>query len=744
MHKNFGGEKILKVSLIALTFICAVWTFVYSTKPISKSYQLGGDVEGTSASTTYNLGVLVLKYFPLTADGQNIDINVTGDVGEPYQEIRQKTISITNNLLSDLPSATKYLGHSNSNATPSITYNVVSAFEYTQAVPMLTDGSKKPDYYKIMADHNICDLVNNQNVREVWLWAYQGPGPKLNISESKMSGPNGDISNSERENNMPVCNYTYRVYTYNYQRGTAEAIHSWGHQMEAEIAAVDSSLFALFQGVPHPQVLNVNGRCGSVHNPPNSRNEYDYQNSIPQNSDCLNWNPDSIGSLTPISCELWGCQNIDDRNNSQRNYIIWNWQNLPGLNNTKTYQGKALRNWWDVHGDFDNVMSKERSLLIGVTNQQPPAPTSNIDITDDFDRANSTTTLGSTTTGQTWTYPRGIWGISSNSAYSADGCPAPGFAVVESGTPYGDVQVTIPVNNQDARIVFRYVDINNYFLAEHVGDGRYVIKKVINGASTTISQTEAALAANGDVVKINLDGGTIKLYINSVLKITLSDFSLFGTKHGLANWCNAALRFDNFSVKYVAAVQPTPTPTPTITPTPTPTPTSTPTPTPTITPTPTPTPVPTTSVNLITNSGFELDADQNGRPDSWSSNSAFTRSSTLKYAGAYSGVHQSSSNISYSVTQSVSVKAGNSYSFSARTNIPTTTDSFTYRYQIKWLGSRNKTISTVTIDTITASTTDWKQSIATVVAPTGAIQAQIIMNASSLKGPIYVDEISLK
>ena len=107
-------------------------------------------------------------------------------------------------------------------------------------------------------------------------------------------------------------------------------------------------------------------------------------------------------------------------------------------------------------------------------------------------------------------------------------------------------------------------------------------------------------------------------------------------------------------------------------------------------------------------------------------------------------MHKSSSNISYSVSQSVSVKAGNSYSFSARTNIPTTTDSFTYRYQIKWLGSRNKTLSTVTVDTLTASTTDWKQSIATVVAPTGAVQAQIIMNASSLKGPIYVDEISLK
>lgn len=35
-------------------------------------------------NTSYNLGVLVIKYFPLTANGQNIDISVTGDIGDPY------------------------------------------------------------------------------------------------------------------------------------------------------------------------------------------------------------------------------------------------------------------------------------------------------------------------------------------------------------------------------------------------------------------------------------------------------------------------------------------------------------------------------------------------------------------------------------------------------------------------------------------------------------------------------------
>src|SRR3989344_5958112 len=62
-----------------------------------------------STNTSYNLGVLVIKYFPLTSNGQNIDIGVTGDVGDDYTTIRQRTIDITNNLQADLGKASSYL-----------------------------------------------------------------------------------------------------------------------------------------------------------------------------------------------------------------------------------------------------------------------------------------------------------------------------------------------------------------------------------------------------------------------------------------------------------------------------------------------------------------------------------------------------------------------------------------------------------------------------------------------------------
>ncbi len=329
----------------------------------------------TTTNTTYNMGVLVIKYFPLAANGTDIDIAVTGDVGQPYNVIKQKTDTITQNLINLIPKSTKYLGYSNPNAPASIKLKVVDTKEYTQAVPMLIDGSRKPNYYKIMSDHNICNYVDNQNVREVFLWAYQGPVhpetrnlPYLNISESKMSGPFGDISNSYREDNMPKCQNTYRVYTFNYGRGTGEALHSWGHQIEAEIEALNYYwLRTAFQGPNYPQTLNVTGRCGSIHNPPNARFEYDYANLTPQNSDCLNWAPVGIGSLSPISCENWGCKNISDGNDPQTNYLVWNMQNLPGAGNTKKFDRLSFRNFWDIHGDFDNVRRSDFTIYMPIT-----------------------------------------------------------------------------------------------------------------------------------------------------------------------------------------------------------------------------------------------------------------------------------------------------------------------------------------------------------------------------------------
>ena len=314
---------------------------------------------------SYDMSVLVIKYFPLTADGKNIDIAITGDVGEPYPLIRQRTIDITDTLAVSLGRATSYLGYKDPNAQPALRYLVVDTQEHTEAFPLKPGTTATPDYGRVLLEHDICDYVNMQGVQEVWAFAYQGPGPQLAISESKMSGPFGDISNSYRLNDMPLCAHTYRVYTFNYGRGTAEALESWGHQMEAELDAVNHDFFRnIFQGPNYPEKLGVPGRCGSVHNPPNAEFEYNRDNGVQHESDCLDWSPDGLGSLSLISCENWGCDYSSDADNPPLNYMVWNWQNLPGRGNAKTYQGQRLRNFWDIHGNFDGIMSSDRTIFV--------------------------------------------------------------------------------------------------------------------------------------------------------------------------------------------------------------------------------------------------------------------------------------------------------------------------------------------------------------------------------------------
>jgi hypothetical protein len=73
-------------------------------------------------------------------------------------------------------------------------------------------------------------------------------------------------------------------------------------------------------------------------------------------------------------------------------------------------------------------------------------------------------------------------------------------------------------------------------------------------------------------------------------------------------------------------------------------------------------------------------------------------------------------------------------------NIPPTSDAFTFKLQVQWRNAANAVISTQLVKTYTGATSGWDEAAATaLVAPTGAVKAQVHMNVSSLNGDIYVD-----
>ncbi len=298
----------------------------------------------------FTIPTLIVSYFPVKA-GQ-IDRAVTGDVTGPLEQIRRHTVAAVRRVVEALETGSIYHGYKDPTAQPSLRYQIVDTLEFLEPLPTWPKpGHRAPmtDYNAIMRRINIQHWVEQRGVKEVWLWGYHGG--VIDLWESNMAGPHGDISNSDRDpHDLPALGQTYTVYHYNYGRGPSEAVEDHMHQIEAVLRHVDPQLFwDKFVGKPGE------GRCGWAHYPPNGRRDYDWANPGYVWTDIEDWRPDGSGQKQRLNCQRW-------RGDSLTWFIYW-LQNLPGRNHGLTYRGRLLTNWWTFIGDFDRAMAKGLGLV---------------------------------------------------------------------------------------------------------------------------------------------------------------------------------------------------------------------------------------------------------------------------------------------------------------------------------------------------------------------------------------------
>lgn len=366
-----------------------------ATLVLSLTAQVVGPVSASAANSAQPpraIDVIELEYYPLTADKQNIDQTVTVETGEPYGEIKQRVRDLSAGLETALEDGSKYRGYADKTAVPYLDFVRHGSTVYETSVPVKphTGGCGTPerpgqcdwtaDYASMMRNIDICKLVDENGIDEVWLWSYHyffSLG-----AESVMSGPHGDISNSWRDSNLPVCKHTYLLYDYNYTRGVAEAMENHGHQIEAEIDHLSikelgsTDLFRQkFQGVPYggpyPADTGASQGCGSVHNPPNARWEYDRVNDGSVMSNCEEWWKEADGKTAAISCAAWWnlspCNSINwSRVSTADSGWIKRWmQSLPGYGNNIIWRGTHISNWWDIYANWDVAYESGRAILTG-------------------------------------------------------------------------------------------------------------------------------------------------------------------------------------------------------------------------------------------------------------------------------------------------------------------------------------------------------------------------------------------
>lgn len=301
------------------------------------------------SAAAYTVPVLLVHYFP--AVNGRIERKLTGDVDASLESIRQHTAATTQRVLSALEQGSRYHGYKDPPAPPSLHYAILDSIEYLDPLPTWPKpGHRAPmtDYNAIMTRIDAQRWVEQLGVKEIWIWGYHGG--VVDLWESNMAGPWGDISNSDRDlHDLPLFHKTYTVYHYNYQRGPSEAVEDHMHQIEAVLRQLDPVLFwNKFVGKPGE------GRCGWAHFPPNGERDYDWRNPKLVWTDIEDWRPDGSGQKVRINSDRW--------NRDSLQWFIYWMQNLPGKDNGLNDQGRPLTNWWRFIGDFDAAMQAHAGL----------------------------------------------------------------------------------------------------------------------------------------------------------------------------------------------------------------------------------------------------------------------------------------------------------------------------------------------------------------------------------------------
>lgn len=149
--------------------------------------------------------------------------------------------------------------------------------------------------------------------------------------------------------------------------------------------------------------------------------------------------------------------------------------------------------------------------------------------------------------------------------------------------------------------------------------------------------------------------------------------------------------------------------------------------------------------NLLANPGFELDRDHDRRPDGWRVATTFTRSPATARKGAFAGRHATAVNAASRTSQQVRyVVGGSGYRFAGWISIPATGDRFGYRVRVRWLSASGMTLRTDQVVTRHRATRGWVAVSKLLTSPGGARRAKVQLAATSLRGSVYVDGLTLR
>lgn len=223
-------------------------------------------------------------------------------------------------------------------------------------------------------------------------------------------------------------------------------------------------------------------------------------------------------------------------------YGLFNLQYFPGLN-------------WDEEGQaiFNNGCQPVEEISCLLEDQDAI-------IIDTFSRDDSAT-LGSTesdngATPTPWITVEGDWEIINEEAVRTGGGNNRVMTVVDSGVSDAAVEVVLSnvpnaVNQAGVGLVFRYTDTSNFWYLHADPTRWYSLEKYEAGVHVQVA-TAPVVPADGDTIRVLLDGPFISIYVNGELYASVNDsFNEDAEMHGLKGtyWADETdASYDNFII----------------------------------------------------------------------------------------------------------------------------------------------------------------------------------------------------
>ncbi len=310
-----------------------------------------------SATAALNKKVYLLVYNPILSNGQDFDTYM----GWPLYP----------SLVDGIISSFKTASHGKLQYKVTYTYLVndqwpvkIDGFRYSEPEYLTAYQNGTPhepndvDYDAILGDprFDICGKLNRGEMDELWIYA----GPYDGFYESRLVGPGGYAYNSPPMTNSFGCNKLLPIMGLNFERGVAEALHSFGHRTEATMVEVYGSWeqnrtahnwerYTLVKALSPS--YSYSG-CGNIHYPPNGVTDYDYGNpgtTLTNCNDFLNYpnlsNPQTVAK--PVTCMTWSCDH--------EAYLMYWYSHLPYQ--TGCTNDAIANNWWLYFSDVNLSLS---------------------------------------------------------------------------------------------------------------------------------------------------------------------------------------------------------------------------------------------------------------------------------------------------------------------------------------------------------------------------------------------------